>query len=335
MQEEFENGTNPIERKVQITGGSTYTVSIPKSWADARGIGSGSSVYLYPFDDRLILAQTKGNKHNWRADINIEHLSSEKLSRQIQAAYAAGSDEINIESETQFSTSERHTASQAITSLIGMQITTEGEHELTAESLLDTTEISLDGTIEQIRRIALSMHENAVDTMVTGENRMSPEQIASRDDEVDRLFALVSRQFYRILTDIREVHELQTDQRNAFTQFRTARQLERIADHAERIAAVADKQAEPPTTEVGAEFRTLGTDARRVVKTALDGDTSKAIVQRDEVVEQLDKLDSKLYNDRKESVYLYGRVLESIRRTAEYGGNIAEIVMLSNTVECS
>jgi phosphate uptake regulator len=335
MQRTTEDENGPIKRKVQITGGSTYTVSIPKPWADTRGIGSGSPLYIYPFDDRLIVAQPNGNGVDRRATIDVEAVGEESLRGQIGAAYAAGSDEIVVESDTRFSTSERRAASQAITDLVGVEITTETEQELIAKTLLDSAEVSLEGTIKQIRGIALSMHENAVKAVVNGDSETQIEHILSRDDEVDRLFALVSRQFYRILTDIREINQLKADRRTAFTQFRTARQLERIADHAERIATVADKQTEPPDAEIGAEFETLATDARRVVRIALGGNAGEAILRRDDVVERLDDLDRALYDSQNESVYLYGRVLESIRRTAEYGGNIAEVVTLSEMTERS
>ena len=329
------DGDGPVERKVQVTGGSTYTVSIPKTWADGHGVGSGSSVYLYPFDDRLIIAHPDGDGTFRRARINVEAVGRENLSGRIGAAYAAGSDEIVVESDTRFSTSDRRAASRAFTDLVGTEIATETEQELTAKVLLDSAEISLDGTIEQIRRIALSMHENAIEAVVDGDSEPQPEHIISRDDEVDRLFALVSRQFYRILTDIREVNQLKTDRRTAFTRFRTARQLERIADHAERIATVADEQTEPPDPDLGAEFEALATDARRVVRTALDGNGGEAMLRRDDVVGRLDDLDRELYDRQSETLYLHGRVLESIRRTAEYGGNIAEIITLSEMTERS
>lgn len=333
MERRTNENNGPIERKVQVTGGSTYTVSIPKTWADTRGIGSGSSVYMYPFDDRLIVAQPNGNDSGRQARINIEAAGRENLGGQIEAAYAAGSDEILIESDTKFSTSERRAASQAITGLVGMEIATETEQKLTAKTLLDSTEVSLDGTINQIRGIALSMHKNAVEAVLGNDEGPKPEYIISRDDEVDRLFALVSRQFYRVLTDIREVSQLKADRRTAFTQFRTARQLERIADHAERIADVARKQTGPPDTEIGAEFETLATEARRVVRTALDGNAGEAILRRDDVVEQLDDLDRQLYDSEGKDVYLYGRMLGSVRRTAEHGGNIAESITLSEMIE--
>jgi len=41
-------------RKVQVTGGSTYTVSIPKSWATENDVGAGSEVEFYPDGDSLL-----------------------------------------------------------------------------------------------------------------------------------------------------------------------------------------------------------------------------------------------------------------------------------------
>ncbi|MDX1745320.1 MAG: AbrB/MazE/SpoVT family DNA-binding domain-containing protein, partial [Halobacteriales archaeon] len=43
-------------RKVQITGGATYTVSLPKDWARANGVEAGSAVAFYPDGETLVLA---------------------------------------------------------------------------------------------------------------------------------------------------------------------------------------------------------------------------------------------------------------------------------------
>jgi phosphate uptake regulator len=328
------NGRGPIERKVQVTGGSTYTVSIPKGWANDRDIGSGSPLHLYPFDDRLVIARPDADVPIRRASINVDAVGDEALSGWIEAAYAAGGDEIVIESETGFDSTERRIASESITRLVGIEISTESDHEILARSLLDPTEISLDATVDQLRRIALSMHENAI-RAVLGDDEESEElarHVVSRDNDADRLFALVSRQFYRALTDVREIDKLQTGRKVAFTQFRTARQLERIGDHAERIADIAIRQGEPPNAELEAQFESIATDARHVVRTAIDGETEAALHRLDGVVERVETLDRDLYEAEGDDNYLHGQVLESIRRTAEYGGNIAEVVTLAEIV---
>lgn len=330
MTQTTDHTSGPIERKVQVTGGSTYTVSIPKDWANARDIGSGSPVHLYPFDDRLVVAKPD-NGFVRRAQINVEAAGTESLAEQIEAAYAAGADEIIIESDTGFDSAERRIASGAITSLVGVEIATETPERIAAQSLLDPSEVSLEGTIDQLRGISLSMHENAMRAL-TGADNDSEElarHVVSRDNDVDRLFALVSRQFYRALTDVREINKLGIDRRIALTRFRTARQLERVADHAELIADVAIRREAPPDPELGDRFEEIATDARRVVRTALDGNTGEALLRRDDVVDRLDDLDRELYTADREGTYLDGRVLESVRRTAEYGGNVAEIVALA------
>ncbi len=327
------DGGGPIERKVQVTGGSTYTVSIPKAWANARDIGSGSTVNLYPFDDRLVITQPNGSAPKRRAQINVDTLEGPNLTKRIQAAYAAGVDEIVVESDTGFDSTQRRRVGRSVTELIGIEIATESDREILATSLLDPSEISLEDTIDQLRRIALSMHENAITAVIQPDSSELAEHVVSRDDDADRLFALVSRQFYRSLTDVQQIEKLRTNRQIAFTRFRTARQLERIADHAERIAALSYRQAQPPSKPLAKTFESVSIEARRVVRTALDGNTGEALLRRDDVLEKLEELDREIYTDSRDDRYLYGRLLQSIKRTAEYGGNIAEIHTLANITE--
>jgi len=44
-------------RKVQLSGGTTYTVSLPKKWAQEHGIGSGSVLALHPSGDGSLLVE--------------------------------------------------------------------------------------------------------------------------------------------------------------------------------------------------------------------------------------------------------------------------------------
>lgn len=331
------NGNSPVRREIQLTGGSTYTVSIPKAWAEAHDIDSGSSVLVYQFTDRLVVTQPDEESPERVTTLHVDAVDGDVIGRQIVAAYAAGADKIGVTSDTGFDSSQRRIVTRAITDLIGFEVTDETEHELVARSLLDQAEISLDSTIEQLRQISLRMQERAIEAVVSDANDSDVaelvEDIVSRDDEADRLFALVSRQFYRLLDDVSEISTLQTNRKAAFAQFRIARQLERVADHAELIATLATRQSNPPNSDLANRFEALASDARRVVRTALDGNTGEALRRRDDVIEQLDALDRELYATQDDDIYLYGRVLESIRRTAEYGVNIAEVIALRDITE--
>lgn len=325
----------PIRRKVQMTGGSTYTVSIPKPWADARDITTGSPMLVYPFEDRLVVARPDAERTERRTTIDVEAVEPGLLRKRIEAAYAAGTDEVRIESATGFDSTQRRTASRAITGLIGMEIAEESRRHLVARNLLDATEVSVDGTLEQLRTVSLSMHEEAVESALSSDADADAlaDHVISRDDDVDRLFALLSRQFYRLLVDIHELEQVGIDRKTACTRFRVGRQLERVADHAERIAEVGQRFEEPPEGDLVDRFERLAADARRVVEMALDGNVDEALRRRERLRDRLDAFDRDLYEADIDDVYLYGRLLESVRRTAEYGGNVAEIVTLGEIAE--
>jgi len=322
----------PAERKVQLAGGSTFTVSIPKGWAQERDIAPGTGLFIYPFEDRLVVAPTEHASADRRATIDADTFETEMLVRRIQAAYAAGADTIEIEATTGFSPEQRRAATGTITGLVGMEVAEETTRSLVVRSLLDPAEISLQQTISQLRQLALPMHRDAVEAVVEGDAEFA-RRVALRDDDVDRLFALVSRQFYRVLVDVREMDQLETDRLTAFTQFRIARQLERVADHAEGIAEIVGRQPAPPNGEIADGIEALAADARGVVTTALDGQPVEALDRRTAVVDALEEFDRTLYDDGGDGAYLYGRLLERIRRTAKNGGNIAEVVSLVDAVD--
>ena len=314
--------TGPTERTVQLAGGSTFTVSLPKEWAQARGVTPGTGVVVYPFDDRLVVAPDDDDDER-TAVIEADHLEAPALRRRIRGAYAAGADVIEVRSKTGFTSSTRRTATETVAGLVGVEVAAETETGLTVRSLLDPAEVSLSDTIDQLRGLVVPMHREAVEAVVTDDAAFA-ERVADRDDDVDRLFALVSRQFYRVLADVREADHLESDRLGAFTAFRTARYLERVADHAERVAGVAERQSGAPEPAVADDLESLGADARAVLTAALNGDIDDALRQRAALREDLDALDRRLYDDDDEAAYLYGRTVESVRRTAENGGNVAE-----------
>ena len=313
----------PAERTVQLAGGSTFTVSIPKGWAQERDIGPGTGLFIYPFEDRLVVAPSDRAGDERTAVLETDRLETDVLRRRIRAAYAAGADEIAVRSGTGVDTDARRAARTAVTELVGVEVAEETETELVVRSLLDSTEVSLARTIEQLRGLVVPMHREAVEAVVTDDAGFA-QRVADRDDDVDRLFALVCRQFYRVLQDVREVDRLEADRLEAFTRFRVARYLERVADHAERIAAVAEHQSTAPNPAVGDRLESLGADARGVLTTALDGGARAALERRATVRADLDEFDRRLYDEGGDDAYRYGRALEGIRRTAENGGNVAE-----------
>jgi len=329
------NGTDePIRRKVQLTGGSTYTISLPKEWATENGIETGTPLYLYAADDRLVAARETDDGRT--IEIDAAEFGPDALADTVMTAYVAGYDEIVLTSPIEFDAKRRRAVRAAVTRLVGVEIQTQTPTEIAIRSLLDAAEVSLRQTVVQMRLTALTMHEDALDAVLEDDDELA-RRVAEQDGEVDRLFALVSRQFHRGLADVREAVTFDVDRTTAFAYYRIARQLERVADHAEKIAGVAGRQSAAPPAELGEELDELGERSRKIVRTALDEQLDepslsglRAVVERrDAAVEDVSAVDRRLYDGDVDEAHLLATVLDSVERTAEYGANVAEMGLQS------
>jgi len=318
---------NPIERKVQLTGGSTYTVSLPKSWANGQHIEPGVPVDLYTRGDQLIITRGPADpsEDRRRSRIDASGQDASTLGLCVGAAYVAGCEEIHIEGLTE--SAKRRAVARSIRRFVGLEVMTEDESSLTAQTMLDAADLSPEQTLAQLQRTAMEMHAEAIQAVIEADGDLGV-QIAKQDDTVDRLFALVTRGFQRSLVD--PAVALSRDDLSSFEYYMAARQLERVADHAEKIANIADRLERAPPEDVAEALAAHGAEAREIVDDSLegllgDGPALTTIIARsDELLEDIEILDQRLYEADLADSYLLGVVLDSIARTAQYGSNVAE-----------
>ena len=319
------NGEEPVERKVQVTGGSTYTVSLPKDWARDQGVESGSTVRLYSRDDRLLVSREDGGDRR-SVVIEAEGREPEDLARSVESAYIAGCEEVRVEG--MLDNDQRRGIRDAVTGLVGIEVHEEDESSIVARTMLDVGDLSPEQTLVQMQLTALSMHEDALNAVLEG-NAQKGRRVARQDDDVDRLFGLICREFQRSLVNV-DV-PMEDGDLTKFEYYTAARQLERIADHAEKVAEVAERADSTPPEEVAERFDSLGERSRDLVTRSVEGllevedaDLGGIIVDAENFVEDAEALDRELYEREAEDGYLFGTVLDSLVRTSEYGVNVAE-----------
>jgi len=158
--------------------------------------------------------------------------------------------------------------------------------------------------------------------------------VIQRDDDVDRLWYMVSRVFRTVLRNPTAANEIGFPRETVFDYQSSARQLERIADHATKIASLSQEIGEI-TGETADLLDQLETEAIAVPETAMDAlladDNDEAVELANEarsripeVDETAREVDGKVRELDPQSAQLLGRVVDSLSRTADYGGNIAE-----------
>jgi phosphate uptake regulator len=318
-----DDATEPAARKVQRTGGSTFTVSLPKEWAVEQGLAAGSTVYLYPFEDRVVVAPAERRTGDRRVELAVAGLDPDAVARDVRRAYAAGVDTIAVDwGDDGCSNGRRSAAADALTGLVGMQIVEEGPAGLEARCTLDASAVSLDQTIAQLRQQTLSGLREAVRALVAGGGE--PARAAERRvAEVGRLVALVERQFQGALVDVREVDQLDGDRSTAYRQVTVAHALADAADAAESIAAVATAQADAPAPALEAEFIEAGDAVRGAIRTALDDDRRPATQAIGEAFERIDAVDDALAETASRDAHRYGRALAALSRATQAARELA------------
>jgi len=224
-------------RKVQLTGGTTYTVSLPKPWASEHGIESGSLLYLYPNDDGSILIEPEASSEGgaYTATVDIQSYSEGELIQAVYALYLCGCDSITFVDSTGDVSDRKQTVQSFLPHLIGFEIMEVSDKKLVLENLTTAESISVRKSALRLRLIVLSMQEDALAAFVENDHKLA-EQVIDRDDEVDKLLALVMRHFQRSLESLDEIAQLNMSRAELFEYYYTTRQLERVGDHAEKIA---------------------------------------------------------------------------------------------------
>lgn len=316
-------------RKVQQVGGGTYTVSLPKEWAERIGITAGKTVHIDVCGDDRLVIEPEPSEHDVTTRLRL-HVGDEPLSRLdriVRAAYAAGCEKLVLVASDGFSREQRRAVDEATNASIGGTLTKESETKLTVEVLLDASEVSVKQSIRQLRFTALSMHRDAIDALV-GEGSL---WVDDRDDEADRLFEMIDRYCGRGLARLDEVDALGLTRSQLFELRTAARELERVADRAETIGEVAKEIDMLPDAISAEQLETISQNARAivdqgttvVVDDAGAGAAHNALDHREAARSTIEALDSELSDST--CNYQLGRALNALRRTVESGGTIAEL----------
>ncbi|MEF8851652.1 MAG: PhoU domain-containing protein [Haloarculaceae archaeon] len=319
-------------RKVQVTGGSTYTVSLPKDWATANDVSAGSVVEFHSEEDILLLSpQREDDREEGR--LSIDGLEGDQLTRAVMTMYVSGFDVIRFEA-SRVTASQRRTIREATQGLVGLEVIEETGDRVVLQDLLDSSELSVHNAVTRMRLVSLTMLADAVAALVEDDDELAHD-VMERDDDVDRLYYMVSRVFRTVLRNPAAATEIGFPRETVFDYQSAARQLERIADHATKIAGISlDVGAvDDPVVE---GLRDLQNAAEAVPETAMDAlltdDSDEAVELASDARADLPAIDARARDvgdvirslDDPELAQSLALVVDSLSRTADYGGNIAE-----------
>jgi phosphate uptake regulator len=224
-------------RKVQRTGKSTFIVSLPKTWATKNGIAAGSIVYINQGDNGALTLSTDRSERDLRVKLDIGEKTGDDLIRDIIGCYVGGYRIIEVTSP-HMSSAQKKDLHQIVNKLIGPEILEETINKVVIQDLLSSEELQSEKALRRIRTVVKSMIHDSFTSLLNNNQDELAMDVIQRDDDVDRLNLLISRQFTEILRTGSVKQETQNPI-HAFNYMQAASNLELIADHAHRIAQIA------------------------------------------------------------------------------------------------
>ncbi|MCW4044864.1 MAG: AbrB/MazE/SpoVT family DNA-binding domain-containing protein [Candidatus Bathyarchaeota archaeon] len=333
-------------RKVQFTGGSTYIISLPKKWIDQNNLKKGSVIQLREEEGGALLITATSKVQTQTTEEALIKISpkdnSAAVIRKVVSAYLVGYSLIRIKAEKQqqLSTEQRNNLKNfARHMLVGTEIVTDKPSELTLQVLLSYPELSIQSALRRMGIITASMHRDAITALKTLDYALA-RSVAATDNEVDRFTLYIVRQLKMAVQNPRIIKDIGlSNARNCLGYRLVAKSVERTADHAVSIAENMLPLRQRLSAEGIKKIEEMSEIAITMFETAVDALLRQDFNLAESIIEKIDRVVSLEKEAVKASQQIgideaanLRLIIESVRRTAEYAADIAEIV-LNLTVE--
>ncbi|TDA28230.1 MAG: phosphate uptake regulator PhoU [Archaeoglobi archaeon] len=187
-------------RKLQLIGGSSYMVSLPKDWVKANGLKQGDEIVL-EIEDSVITLYPKGFKEDIKISkveiTDLKRYDEKFLKRFLYALYIQGIDEIVIK-DKRVTPKLIAKISEIVKSIIGIEII--DTRDKIVLRCLTITDFDVYGVVKRMSQIVQTIIETIIDAIVKRDYSFLSE-LKNLEEDTDRLYLLAVRQEHRLVRE--------------------------------------------------------------------------------------------------------------------------------------
>lgn len=350
-------------RRVQRTGRGSYTISLPKSWAENVGLRKGSEMAFKAQEDSSVLLVPRkimeGRKEAGRPEVKeysvyVDQTDDPRSTcRKIISLYVVSSDIIRIHfKNAEIVADHKKAVSDLVRNmLLGSEIVDETESEITIKILIDHHQFPVEKAIRRMAILALSAIDDAVSALKSMDQDVIRDVIDARND-VNRLNLYVIRQLkFGLEENLYEELGFRTPKESLGYRI-VANDIRSIADSAMNIARkvtgfkkMIESQMlflkEAVDEEAYSQILDLNSLAHRFFEDSLRALFKRDFEHADRIISEIESpetkendlisvISSKKLDPNVSSIL--SLILDNSRRIIEYSRNIAEVT-LNRTVE--
>ncbi len=300
-------------RKIQLTGETTFIVSLPKKWVTKNNLVKGDIVAILEKEDELVI-RPKSEK-GYVTEIKIKPESDlELIKRLIITRYIQGYDGIFVTSKKHISQDFRKGLEGVPMFLIGLEPFGGSSNEITFR-MLTKEKAEIIESVSRMHEISVTSLNELMDQIDLGKYEKDVlNGIIMRDNDVDKFYFLILRQLSS--RSGREVIPL----------IQIIKSIERISDHVERIARLMIERGRINKKDVVQYKRLI-----ELYNDAMLALRSENIHIANEVIKDVRRMreDDEILLDKLLQKKTGGSllILESFKRIGEYISDIAEAVI--------
>ena len=326
-------------RKVQLTGGSTYIISLPKEWASDVGIKPGDYIQLIPQPDQTLLL-VPGEKVEERSEALIDAVSAkfpEEVVREFIACYLTGYNVIRLKFGKKVDEYKACLKDIMRSKLIGLETIEESTNHMVVRCFLGYMDFPIKDALKRIHSMTLSMCIDAIRSLKNHDKSLAKD-VVQRDDEIDRLYLFVVRGLKLAVENRIVMKEMGLMSPRECLGYRLiVKSIERIADHAARIAdIILSLNLSKINSNLLKDISSIAERSYAIYQEAVNSLYKLDIKQANDSIMKVKEL-TRMEEDLAERIFklkldvetITGLrlILESIKRVAEYAADIAEIVI--------
>jgi len=185
-------------RRVQRTGSSSLSVTLPKAWTDSMNLQTGDTLRFRDLGGgRLEIspahAETSLERHQKLLRVDASGAPPKLLARLLIGAYITGQDQIMVTSRTGLTPEQRQEVRRTVAHVLGMTVVEEESGAVEVQNFVDPGKYQFHRLMSQVVRM-LRSELDACRTVLEGGNRTALQPLGPLEDEIDRFYLLMVRQ---------------------------------------------------------------------------------------------------------------------------------------------
>jgi len=325
-------------RKVQLTGGKSLTVTLPKDWTNMVGLTKNDSIKLEPNPDGTLTLYPQGSSKIARETsktIDLDQIpNADYLFRVMLGAYISGHDSIILKSKGPIDDILKNEIFSFTQSTIGLETIEEEDDRIMLNDLVNHEDIVLNKNLDRMRALVKNMISRVFNDAFTDDTTLVKD-IESKDAEVDRAYWFISRECSLHQKDITLSQRTGTGPDEIWSIHSLARIMERIGDHAVLVSTYSSEVSSVDfPSEVHERLQDVGGRIANLFLETVENWRSKDIKGSNDCIEDAEYLILYIRSTFKKSISLtlehenaINRITSSAIRIAEYCIDISELTI--------